>query len=355
MMMFAALALVLCASVVKARIGSGVSVLTDQSFDKFMQGTSKCVVSFYDDLDQQAQFAEALREVRSYGSQVTFAKVDASQFPELGKRFVPNERYPQFVWFRHGKPTGYHRALREAKYISAFAMALDRDPVLHVQGLQDLTFNPVVFAQMPKASPAFKILDVVAAKHMDTVAFAHAEAAGVNISWIYDDKVVETYEGEGTVEDLEHWINKRLTISEDIPEPVLSKDGEVTVVVGDTFEDIVLRPDKDVLLLAYAPWVGLSRKVFPVWNELSRKLAHVEHLVVAKIDGSRNLTPLLPSEGFPAIFLFRAGNQTAIPFRGTKTVDELVDFLHAQGSKSFEVFDATSLMQRDLTFTKPDL
>jgi len=354
-MQFVALVSVLCSNLVEARIGSGVAALTDQTFDKFMQGAERCIVDFYDDADQQAQLTDSLREVRSYGSKVSFAKVDTKLFPELGKRFVPSERYPQVLFFRHGEPTGYHRQLRQAKYISAFAMALDRDPVLHVDSLQDVIFNPVVFAQLPSASPAFKVLDVVAAKHMDTVAFAHSEAEGVNISWIYDDKVVETFDGDSSVDGLEHWINKRLTISEDIPEPVLSKDGEITVVVGNTFEDLVLRPDKDVLLLAYAPWVGLSRKVFPVWNELSRKLSHVEHVVIAKIDADRNRTPLLPTEGYPSIFLFKAGNRTAIPFRGNKTVEELVDFTKDHSSTPFELLDEVNLMQRSFTVSSLDL
>jgi thioredoxin-like negative regulator of GroEL len=324
---------------VYSRLGKGVSSmavtqLDPNSIEGYMQRNPKVIVDFYDDPEQQAELSQALTIVREYGSQTAFAKVDAAAHPELAKKFVPNGRFPQLVWFHHGEPTSYHRRLRQAQHIASFAIALDRQPMMTVTSVDEVPFNPAVFAQVPKSSPMFKILEVVALKHMDTVAFAHQETRGQNVSWLYNDEFVETYTGEATVEDVEHWVNTRLTISEDLPEDNFAMDdNEVHMVVGKTFEDMVLKNDKDVFLMVYAPWVGYSRKLFPVWKEFAREVADAEHLMVAKMDGDRNRSPLLNVDAFPSLMYFKAGNSTPNVFHGNRTVEELVDFANAHGSK----------------------
>jgi thioredoxin-like negative regulator of GroEL len=323
---------------VYSRLGAGVSnlVVTELDADNigsYLKRNPKVIIDFFDDPEQQAELAQALTVVREYGSQIAFAKIDAVAHPELAKQFVPNGRFPQLVWFHHGEPTSYHRRLRQAQHIASFAIALDRQPMMTVTGVDDVPFNPAVYAQVPKTSPMFKILEVVALKHMDTVAFAHKEARGQNVSWLFNDEFVETYSGEPTVEDVEHWVNMRLTISEDLPDDKFAMDdNEVQMVVGKTFEDMVLNNDKDVFLMVYAPWVGYSRKLFPVWKAFAREVADVEHLMVAKMDGDRNRSPLLQVDAFPSLLYFKAGNSTPNVFHGNRTVEELVEFANMHGS-----------------------
>jgi len=332
-------------------LGAGVSnmIVTDldaSNIDAYMKRNPKVIVDFFDDPEQQAELAEALKTVREYGSQVAFAKVDAAARPELAKRFVPNGRFPQLVWFHHGEPTGYHRRLRQAQHIASFAIALDRDPILTVANSDDIPFNPAVFCQMPKNSPLFKILEVVALKHMDTVAFVHKEAPGQNVSWLFNDQVVEAYVGAPTVKDLEHWVNVRLTISEDLPDDnIAMDDDEVHMVVGQTFEDEVLKNDKDVFLMVYAPWVGYSRKLFPVWKAFAREVADADHLMVAKMDGDRNRSPLLTVDAFPSLMYFKAGNSTPNVFHGNRTVEDLIDFANTHGTQPLRPA-SLNLMQR---------
>lgn len=311
-----------------------VTELDENNIDNYMKRNSKIIVDFFDDPEQQAELAEALTVVREYGSQVAFAKIDAASRPELAKKFVPNGRFPQLVWFHHGEPTSYHRRLRQAQHIASFAIALDRQPLMTVEGMDNVPFNPAVFAQLPKNSPMFKTLEVVALKHMDTVAFAHKEARGQSVSWVFNDEIVDTYTGEPTVEELEHWVNTRLTISEDLPEDKYAMDdNEVHMVVGKTFEDMVLKNDKDVFLMVYAPWVGYSRKLFPVWKDFAREVADVDHLMVAKMDGDRNRSPLLSVDAFPSLLYFKAGNSTPNVFHGNRTVSELMEFANIHGSQ----------------------
>jgi len=321
-----------------SRLGAGVSnmIVTEldaNNIDAYMKRNPKVIVDFFDDPEQQAELGQALTAVREYGSQIAFAKIDAAARPELAARFVPNGRFPQLVWFHHGEPTSYHRRLRQAQHIASFAIALDREPMMTVTCTDDVPFNPAVYAQMPKSSPMYKILEVVALKHMDTVAFAHKEARGQNVSWLFNDRVVEPYAGPATVEDVEHWVSVQLTISEDLPdEKFAMDDNEVQMVVGKTFEDMVLKNDKDVFMMVYAPWVGYSRKLFPVWNAFAREVADVDHLMVAKMDGDRNRSPLLTVDAFPSLLYFKAGNSTPNVFHGNRTVEELVEFANVYGS-----------------------
>lgn len=339
-------------SLLRGSSNTAVMELDDKNFGAYMLRNEKVLVDFYNEDEQQAELSEALVSVREYGSQVPFAKVNGSKHAEFAKRFVPNGRFPQLVWFRHGEPTTYHRRLRQAQHIASFAIALDRDPMMTVTTDADVPFNPAVFAQLPKKSPMYKVLEVVSTKHMDTVAFAHKEMRGQNVSWIVSDRAVDTYTGGASVEEFEHWVNTRLTISEDLPDDAFAVDSnDVQMVVGSTFEDLVLKNDKDVFLMVYAPWVGYSLKLFPVWNAFAREVADVEHLMVAKMDGDRNRSPLLTVDAFPSLMYFKAGNSTPNVFRGNRTVDELIDFANEHGS--FPITPASmSLIQKDVQLQK---
>jgi len=45
----------------------------------------------------------------------------------------------------------------------------------------------------------------------------------------------------------------------------------VKVVVGDTFERLVLDDSKDVMIEFYAPWCGHCKKLEPVYKKLGKK------------------------------------------------------------------------------------
>ncbi|XVE79751.1 hypothetical protein DITRI_Ditri14bG0081700 [Diplodiscus trichospermus] len=98
--------------------------------------------------------------------------------------------------------------------------------------------------------------------------------------------------------------------SDPIPE---TNDGDVKVVVGNNFDEIVLDESKDVLLEIYAPWCGHCQALEPTYNKLAKHLRRIESLVIAKMDGTTNEHPRAKSDGFPTILFFPAGNKSFDP------------------------------------------
>lgn len=124
--------------------------------------------------------------------------------------------------------------------------------------------------------------------------------------------------------------------SEPIPE---SNDGPVKVLVAHTFKDIVQDSSKDVLVEFYAPWCGHCKKLAPVFDELGSLYSSVPSVIVAKIDATANdVPPKLNIRGFPTIILFPADKKdTPVEYQGSRTLDDLAQFIHTHASQKFEL------------------
>jgi len=337
-----------------ARIGMTSTALTEGTFQAFVQESSNVLIDFYDRNSegwphQKGELEAALRQVRDYGSKVAIGTVDVVTQQGLAEKYVKHRKLPQLMWFTHGEPTQYHRSLRNAKSMADFVMALDRDPVASVQDEAEAktSYNRAVFAKVKKGSTLYKSLEVVAAKHMDTTAFTYLESGDNTVEWLEDTRSEpEMYTGSHDVGSLETWVKEFLIKSEPVPEghPVYS-DGSL-VVVGKTFEETVSKQDKDVFMLVYAPWCGFSRKFFPVWTAFAKAVADVKHLVVAKMDGDQNTSPL-PEDfawsSYPHIFFVKAGTKKPIEFHENRTVASLVQFATEHSSQPVVLDPSVSL------------
>eukprot|EP01068_Selenidium_serpulae_P014219 Selendium_serpulae@DN6072_c0_g1_i1.p1 len=134
--------------------------------------------------------------------------------------------------------------------------------------------------------------------------------------------------------DVESGKIQRTIKSEDIPE---KNDEPVKVVVANNFEDLVFQKDKDVMLEVYAPWCGHCKKLEPIFTEFAEKLekSGVDHVVVAKMDGTANESPSDEFEwtGFPTLFYVRAGEKTPMRYDGARTTEGLIEFIKKKSSK----------------------
>ncbi|XP_076617878.1 protein disulfide-isomerase A4 [Chaetodon auriga] len=116
-----------------------------------------------------------------------------------------------------------------------------------------------------------------------------------------------------------------------------NNNGPVKVVVGKTFDDIVMDTRKDVLIEFYAPWCGHCKKLEPDYLALGKKYKAEKNLVIAKMDTTANDVPneSYKVEGFPTIY-FAPSNSKQSPIKfegGDRTVEGLSKFMEKHATK----------------------
>ncbi|CAI5993611.1 unnamed protein product [Closterium sp. NIES-64] len=113
--------------------------------------------------------------------------------------------------------------------------------------------------------------------------------------------------------------------SQPVPE---ENEGPVAVVVGDSFERIVLDDTRDVLLEVYAPWCGHCQQLEPTYKRLAERFSAVQSVVIAKMDGTANEYPGLEVEGFPTIVFYPAGKKTDPAKVAAGTLNEFIQTIN---------------------------
>jgi len=166
-------------------------------------------------------------------------------------------------------------------------------------------------------------------------------AQDVDISIGIDDaknNLKYKFNKEFSVENLKEFINDFVAgkIKPYIKsQPVPQQNDAVKIVVGETFNDIVMDPTKDVLFEMYAPWCGHCKNLEPVYKELAEKLKDNSNIVIAKMDATANdvSNGKYQASGFPTIFYAPAKNkENPITFSGERTVKGFTDFLKEKSS-----------------------
>ncbi|XP_027341739.1 protein disulfide isomerase-like 1-4 [Abrus precatorius] len=163
-----------------------------------------------------------------------------------------------------------------------------------------------------------------------------------------DDGKKFVFDGEVTVDKIkafgEDFLEDKLKPffkSDPVPE---SNDGDVKIVVGNNFDEIVLDESKDVLLEIYAPWCGHCQALEPIYNKLAKHLRGIESIVIAKMDGTTNEHPRAKPDGFPTLLFFPAGNKSFDPITvdTDRTVVAFYKFLKKHASIPFKLQKPTS-------------
>lgn len=107
------------------------------------------------------------------------------------------------------------------------------------------------------------------------------------------------------------------------------QEGPVTIVVGKTFEKIVLDKERDVLIQLYTPSCGHCKRLEPVYKDLAKKFKKHRNLVVAKMDASANDTPdNYSTNDYPTIYFAPANNKVSpVAYTGDRKLEDLVKFV----------------------------
>jgi len=103
--------------------------------------------------------------------------------------------------------------------------------------------------------------------------------------------------------------------------------GPVKVVVGTSFDRIVMDNSKDVLVEFYAPWCGHCKTLAPKYEDLGKSFADTPSVVIAKVDATANDTPADIS-GFPTIILYPAGDKkNPVTYNGERSDKAMATWL----------------------------
>ena len=111
--------------------------------------------------------------------------------------------------------------------------------------------------------------------------------------------------------------------------------GDVVVLKGKSFADLVLNNDKDVLVEFYAPWCGHCKKLAPTWDELGKRFSDVENVVIAKMDATANEVdvPGLEVRGYPTIFFFKGDDKAhPVKYESGREVEDFIKYVKENGA-----------------------
>jgi protein disulfide-isomerase A1 len=111
-------------------------------------------------------------------------------------------------------------------------------------------------------------------------------------------------------------------------EPPADTTGHVKVLVGKTFEEVVLNSDKEVLVKFYAPWCGHCKTLVPHYDAAAERLSNNPNIVIANLDSTLNEVADVEITGFPTLkFWGKDKSQPPIDYNGERTADGIVQWL----------------------------
>lgn len=115
-----------------------------------------------------------------------------------------------------------------------------------------------------------------------------------------------------------------------------ASQGPVTVIVGTTWESIVLDKTKDVLVKYYAPWCGHCKSLAPVWEELGAAFANNDDVVIAKFDATANEVAGLSIRGYPTLKFYPKDNKDGVDYEGDRDLESFKSYLkeHSSAARS---------------------
>lgn len=129
-----------------------------------------------------------------------------------------------------------------------------------------------------------------------------------------------------------------------------AQEGPVMSVVANSYQEVIIDNDKDVLLLFYSPNCGHCKAMTPAYDELGDLLKpYSDWMTVAKIDATSNdVWPRV--DRFPTIKLFKSGSKNEpVTYECNRTVDDFVQFVREHGSQgSVEVLGDLRLSHDEL-------
>ncbi|XP_044496319.1 protein disulfide isomerase-like 1-6 isoform X2 [Mangifera indica] len=114
--------------------------------------------------------------------------------------------------------------------------------------------------------------------------------------------------------------------SQPIPD---NTDASVQIVVGKTFDDLVLRNPENVLLEVYTPWCINCETTSKQMEKLAKHFKGLDNLVFAKIDAAGNEHPKLQIDDYPTLLYYPADDKAnPIKLPAKQSSKDLASFIN---------------------------
>ena len=171
-----------------------------------------------------------------------------------------------------------------------------------------------------------KLADKLGIKEKDLPAIRILDTSG---------KYMKKYKIEGELNEknilnfVNDWENKKIKSYIKSSEEPKENNGDVFIVVGNTFEKEVINNNKDIMVLFYSPWCYYCKTLLPKYEEIAKKLKEKNNkLILMKINAIENEVESFENYGFPKI-KFYPGNKKDKPidYKGNKSVEEIIEFI----------------------------
>lgn len=113
-------------------------------------------------------------------------------------------------------------------------------------------------------------------------------------------------------------------------ENVEVKKGDLYQATANTFADVVIHNDKDVLVEFYAPWCQHCIKLESTLQDLGKKV-NSENIIVVQFNAADNDVPMIASaeiQGYPTLKLYKAFDKTnPIDYTKERSLEGFLNFL----------------------------
>ena len=179
------------------------------------------------------------------------------------------------------------------------------------------------------------IKDVLSAKLSEKLTVKENNLPTIRIidttgQYIKKYKMEEDLNEKNILKFVDNWENKKIKSyvkSEEIPK---DNNGDVFIIVGNTFEKEVINNKKDVMVLFYSPWCYHCKALLPKYEEVAKTLKDKNtNLLLTKINAIENEIESIDDYGFPKI-KFYPGNKKdkrPIDYNGDKSVEDIIKFI----------------------------
>ncbi|XP_019094985.1 PREDICTED: protein disulfide isomerase-like 1-1 [Camelina sativa] len=151
--------------------------------------------------------------------------------------------------------------------------------------------------------------------------------------------IIETASGKNylkanvEIDQIESWVKdfkegKLAPYVKSQPIPTENND-LVKVVVSNSFDDMVFKSVKNVMLIFYVPWSKFYQKLVPMFDEIAVSYQNDPSVVIAKIDLSTNDIPrdTFDVKGVPTIYFISASGNIVV-YHGDGTKEDFISFIH---------------------------